>query len=146
MTESEQKQFRLKSLAIIVATLVIGMILGGLITTRIVNKRIDRISSLHSEHGFARLIERSIHFDDDQQREEVSAILERTSKLLFEKRRVTQRQMHSILDSAKNELQSVLSEEQMARLEERLERGRRHQKKKRKREHRKGTRDPAPDR
>jgi hypothetical protein len=122
---------RLKSAGIIVATLIIGMVLGGLLTARIVQNRIDDVAALRSQKRFTRFIERSIEFENEDQRRQVSAILDTTADRMFEHLRSSRQEARTILDSARSQLGEVLSEQQMEQLEKRLH-------------HRRGKRPPGP--
>ena len=120
--KKSQMLARLKSAGIIFVTLIMGMVLGGLLTARIVQSRIDEVAALRSQHRFTRFIERSIEFESEEQREQVSEILDRTAGRMFDHLRSSRREARSILDSARAELGEVLSKEQMERLERRLRR------------------------
>jgi uncharacterized membrane-anchored protein YhcB (DUF1043 family) len=122
MTENTDKSNRWKSAGIIILTLIIGIVLGGLVTTRIVNKRMEDISTVRSQRGFTRFIEKSIEYESDEQRQEVAKILDRTAESMFQHLRLSRRQSRDILDSARTELSGVLSEEQMKKIEKRLRR------------------------
>lgn len=115
---------RLKSVAIIVVMLIIGMVLGGLLTARIVQNRFDRIEALRTQHGFTRFMERSIEFESPEQREEVRRILDRTADRMFEHLRSSRREAMQIMDSARADLSQILSERQMEQLERHLRRRR----------------------
>lgn len=105
--------------------MIIGMVLGGLLTARIVNDRMDHIESVRSQRGFTRFIERSIKYESPEQQQEVAEILEGTSERMFQHLRLSRQQTRQILDSTRAELGEVLSEEQMEKLEKRLRRHRR---------------------
>jgi hypothetical protein len=122
MTDTSDTKNRLKSAGIIIVTMIIGMVLGGLITARIVHDRMDRIESVRSQRGFTRFIERSIEYESPEQREQVAKILEGTAESMFSHLRLSREQTRQILDSARVELRKVLSDEQMERLEKRLRR------------------------
>jgi hypothetical protein len=132
---------KLKSLAIIVATLIIGMVLGGLITARLVNKRLDHITALRSQRGFTHFIERSIEYESEEQREQVAEILDRTARQMFEHLRASRETTMRLLDSTRADLSEVLSEEQMEQLERRLKRRGRRDQEMRRRRHRPPTDD-----
>ena len=120
--ENPEKRNRIKSAVIIAVTLVIGMVLGGLITAQLAHDRMDRIAALRSQRGFARFIERSIDYESPAQQEAVHEILDRTSVRMFEHLRRSREETASILDSARDELGKVLSPEQMEHLEQKLRR------------------------
>lgn len=132
---------RVKSVILILATLVIGGLIGALVQAQLTERRYDRLESLRSQRGLARLVERSIEFESPEQREQVMEIIDEAAVKLFEKMRETRRESRAILDSTKEKLAEILTDEQMEKLEKRLTRGRkgRAKMKRQKREH-------APDR
>jgi vacuolar-type H+-ATPase subunit H len=124
MSTEPRTSNRLKSAAILAVTLVIGMVLGGLITARIVQQRFDQIAALRSERGFHRFIERAIEYESPEQREQVREVIDRMSGRMFEHLRSSRSEATEILDSARAELSEILSAEQMEQLEKRLRRRR----------------------
>lgn len=115
---------RAKSALLIVATLIIGALIGALVHARITDQRFDRLAAMRSHRGFARLIERSIEFESPEQRRAVLEIVDSTSARLFENMQRMRRETAVILDSTREKLSQVLSEEQMDQLEKRLMRHR----------------------
>ena len=124
-SSTSSKRNRLKSAGIIIVTLIIGMVLGGLLTARIVHDRMDRIAAVGSHRGFTRFMERAIKYESPEQREQVGEILDRTADSMFRHFRLSREHTAQILDSARTELREVLSAEQMERFEKRLRRHRR---------------------
>ena len=122
MTENTEKSNRWKSAGIIILTLIIGIVLGGLVTARIVHQRMDDIAGVRSQRGFTRFIEKSIEYENEEQRQQVAEILDQTAESMFRHLRSSRRQSREILDSARTDLSGVLSEEQMEKLEKRLRR------------------------
>lgn len=125
ISDNSGKQNRLKSAGIVIVTLIIGMVLGGLITARIVHNRMDHIADVRSQRGFTRFIERSIEYESPEQRREVGRILDRTAENMFRHLRLSRKQTVQILDSARAKLGEILSEKQMERLDKRLRHHRR---------------------
>jgi hypothetical protein len=111
---------RFKSAVLILVTLVIGGIIGALIHAQITERRFDRLDTLRSNRGFVRMIERSIEFDSPEQREQVLDIADETAVRLFETMQRTRRDTKAILDSTRQQLAEILSEEQLEQLEKRL--------------------------
>ena len=111
---------RVKSALLLAATLLIGGVLGALLHARLAERRIERIAFLRSSQGFARYLERAIEPESPEQRAAVRAILDRAAARMGEHVARSRRERRAILDSTRAELRTVLSEEQMARLEARL--------------------------
>jgi hypothetical protein len=116
---------KLKSGIILTATLILGMVLGSLITGKVMRNRVyDRLEALRTERGFVDRIERLIR-PDDHQREEVNRILSRH----FGRMREVGKQMHeefdAINDSLVQDLSQVLRPEQLERFKKRLKKMRR---------------------
>ncbi len=125
---------RTKSALLIVATLIIGAVIGALVHARITDQRFDRLAAMRSHRGFARLIERSVEFESPEQREAVLDIADAASTRLFENMQRTRRETAEILDSTREQLSHVLSPDQMEQLEKRLMRHRSEQMRRRPRD------------
>ncbi|MGA7303706.1 MAG: hypothetical protein WBW88_02480, partial [Rhodothermales bacterium] len=125
---------RTKSALLIVATLIIGAVIGALVHARITDQRFDRLAAMRSHRGFARLIERSVEFENPEQREAVLDIVDAASTRLFENMQRTRRETAEILDSTREQLSHVLSPDQMEQLEKRLMRHRSEQMRRRSRD------------
>lgn len=115
---------RAKSAMLIIATLIIGAVIGALVQARITDQRFDRLAAMRSHRGFMRMIERSVDFESPEQKKAVLDIVDSASVKLFENMQRARRETETILDSTREKLSQVLSEEQMAKLEERLMRHR----------------------
>ncbi len=129
---------RIKSTLLILATLVIGGIIGALIHAQVSEQRFERLESLRTNRGFARFIDRVIEFDTPEQREQVLDIVDAASVRLFENMQKTRRESRAILDSTRAKLAEVLSEEQLEQLDRHLTRRREG------RRHRRGPMDDGP--
>ena len=60
---------RVKSLILLLATLLIGLVLGALLHAHIADERIERLAYLRSSPGFIRYMERAIEPTDAAQQE-----------------------------------------------------------------------------
>lgn len=116
---------RAKSVLLIVATLLIGAVIGALVHARIMDQRFNRLAALRSHAGFVRFIDRSIDFESPEQRKAVHDIVDGASTRLFEHMQRSRREMAAILDSTRDALSKVLTDDQMKQLEKRLMRHRR---------------------
>lgn len=115
---------RAKSMLLLLITLLIGMVLGALLHARIAEQRMEQLAFLRSQPGFIRYMERAIAPQDAAQQEAIRTILDKTARSLAAQRFSMQEETRAILDSTRAELARVLTEEQMAQLEERINQGR----------------------
>ena len=113
---------KLKSTIVIVSTLLIGMVLGSVITAAFIkNRTFDRIAELRNERGFVKRIERLIQ-PDEEQKEQVRGILVRhfdKMHVLGEEMRINFKAMN---DSLIKDLGPILHPEQIERFKKRMER------------------------
>jgi hypothetical protein len=113
---------KLKSTIVIVSTLIIGMVLGSVITAAFIkNRAFDRIAELRHERGFVNRIERLIQ-PEEEQKEKVREIL----ALHFDKMHVLGEEMRinfkAMNDSLIKDLEPILHPEQIERFKKRMER------------------------
>ena len=104
---------RIKTTLVIVITLVIGMIIGALIHGAVMRNRYRQIAfRMRTNEGFMRRMERVIQ-PDESQRKALRAVLEKH----FQRMSEFGAGFQSMMDSLKNELDLILTEEQRERLE-----------------------------
>lgn len=111
----------LKSVLLLLITLVIGGVLGALLHARLSEQRLERIAAYRSERGFIRYIERGIEPTDADQQEQIRQILSSAASRVSERSTRHRQEMRSIIDSTHAELSQVLTPEQQQRLREHLE-------------------------
>jgi hypothetical protein len=113
---------RTKTILIIIATLLIGMILGILVSGPLMRHHFERppkfAQSERSKH-FVTLFERLIQ-PQDNQREAVVEILDRYSKRIEGLDSRHRLEMQALFDSMQTELSPILTEEQKVELTKRL--------------------------
>lgn len=114
-----------KSALILIAVLAIGMVLGAIINARIASQRMERIAFVRTQRGFVRAMENVIDIEDGETREAVRVILDSAAVRIEAHMSETRSEMQAILDSTRNQLQTVLSPEQMEQLEQHLRERRR---------------------
>lgn len=113
---------KLKSILVISATLIIGMILGSLITAAFIkNRAFDRIADWRTERGFVQRIERIIQ-PDDAQKEQIKHILIRHFEKMHELGEKMRFNFEARSDSLIKDLEPVLRPDQITRFKERMER------------------------
>ena len=111
---------RFKSTLILLATLVLGALIGALLNARFADQRIERLSSLRTSQGFVHYIDRSIDYEDEAQREDVLAVLERSSARMADHMQSSRQMTFTLIDSTRQELAAVLNERQLEQLDQRL--------------------------
>ena len=111
---------RTKSTLLLVATLVIGLILGALINGYFVRERLDRIGNFLTPLGFGGQIEEVIRPTSEEQREAVRAVLDDAAPRAVAIMRESRSQMRALNDSVRSALSGILTEEQMQRIDERM--------------------------
>jgi len=113
---------RTKSVLLLVVTLLLGIVLGGVLTGWWVQNRADRVRALRTPSGFVERVVERVEPTSAAQRDSVQLIARRTARQLEGLRRSHRQQTMAVLDSMRTELRTVLSEEQISTLDRRLER------------------------
>ena len=108
---------KLKSVLMITATLVIGVLIGALVLAPwMVRHRVRHLAETRTREGFASRLERVIK-PDKTQADEVRAILERHSERFHGVTAGHRAEIFALMDSLRNDLATVLTAEQLERLE-----------------------------
>ncbi len=105
-----------RSALILLATLLIGALLGALITGALAQRRISRVAEMR-ERGFGMHIERVIEPRDEEQRKAIRAVLGVAAQRNQEIMRGAREQLGNQLRQMREELFPLLDEEQRQRLE-----------------------------
>lgn len=113
---------RTKSILLLLGTLLIGMLLGVFIHALMVENRIERLTSLRSQAGFVRFMDKMIEPTDDAQREAIQAALEDAAAALNAHHTESREALEGIMGTFRASLDSLLTEEQLEALNERMER------------------------
>ena len=113
---------RTKSILLLLATLLIGMVLGALVNARLAEQRLERLAFLRTSRGFVRFWEEAVEPQDEAQREAIEAVLQQAGRRLAEHMRTSQGEMQNIIDSTKTRLDALLTPAQRERLEQRMQR------------------------
>lgn len=109
-------RIEMRSALILLATLLIGALLGALITGALAQRRISRVAEMR-ERGFRMHIERIIEPRDEEQREAIRALLEVAAQRNQEIMRGARERLGDQLRQMREELLPLLDEEQRQRLE-----------------------------
>ncbi len=111
---------RFKSTLILLATLLLGMLIGALLNARFADQRIERLSSLRTSEGFVQYVDRSIDYEDEAQRAAVLDVLERSSARMSDHMQSSRQRTFALIDTTRQELAEVLNERQLEQLDQRL--------------------------
>jgi len=106
-----------KLVGILVATLLVGGLIGALATSAVINQRLGELREMSRSHGFSAAVERIIEPTDDAQREAIRAVLQLRGVRFSQLRRAHYQQMRAVIDSTRKALIPLLRDEQRARLE-----------------------------
>jgi len=115
---------RTKTVLVIVATLLIGILIGALGSSFVVHRFIGRVAEMRHRDVFVERLVETIDPEPEQE-EVVRDILTRHSERFSEMSERFRSETTALLDSLKAELDTVLTDEQKARLEEKASRVRR---------------------
>lgn len=111
-----------KTAFIILGTFAIGMVIGVLISGTLRHQKEQKFERMPPGKRFFLFMERIIQ-PTEQQREQFDRIIAKRSEQISKLHEEHQNEMFALYDSMRTELQSILTEEQRSRLEERLARG-----------------------
>ncbi len=109
---------RTQSIAIIIGTLVVGMVLGGVIVGAVAQNRSHELRDVRRPGGFVRHMEDVIRPRDSAQRAEIRPFLEKTDRRNRSIVDGARRDLQVAFDSMMTELAPLLSPDQMGRLRE----------------------------
>lgn len=113
--------YKTKSTFILLGTLIIGIIIGALVSGTIRDKRERRFEHMLPRERFFDFMERVIQ-PTEQQRHQFETIMKKYSEKMAKLFDQHQDQLFAIYDSMRTELKAVLTDEQRQRFEENLER------------------------
>ena len=109
-------KLQVKSALIIIGTLVIGMILGGLISGMIRSQSHGKRAEGPRGDRFGRMMNRIIQ-PDESQAAEVQAVMDRYAPKFADQHQRHKGEMQGLIDSLNVELEPILTEEQINRLQ-----------------------------
>ncbi len=110
-----------KSIAIIIGTLLVGIIIGSLGTGAIFSSRVAEIQALREDDGMSRFLEGMITPTDDAQQEEIRKVLRETQRRHMEIRRSVASEHQAVFTDMRAALSQILNEEQKEALRQRVE-------------------------
>ncbi len=110
-----------KIVLVIGTTFLLGLIIGGLGSHLYYRYKVNQIVSMRSPQQIFHFVERVIE-PTPAQREDIRRILQKHGRKVFENLRENREKQLQQFQSLKEELSTILSPEQMARLESHLQR------------------------
>ena len=108
---------QVKPALIIIGTLLIGIVLGALMSRALADRQYRRIGDMMRPDRLSMRLIKIIEPLEPDQREAVTAIVEETAAKIRDLTRETRFEMHAVMDSMFMELKPLLTDEQNARLE-----------------------------
>ena len=109
-----------KSVLLLFATLLIGMVIGSLVTGALNNRRLERLVEMRSARGLVYFVEEVVRPESPEQLEEIRAVLEAAGPRFAAEMQGSRERMRQLTDSVRAELEPLLTPEQRARLNERM--------------------------
>jgi hypothetical protein len=106
---------KVKTVLIIIITLIIGIALGAMLNRALLRHKIHRAFSMHKPDRFAYFMEEMIQ-PEPEQKEQLRAILEKHSDRMEEMRKNFFSEMQAERESFLKELETILTPEQIKRL------------------------------
>jgi NH3-dependent NAD+ synthetase len=107
---------KLKSIFLLAATLLIGLIAGASITGAIVRERLSYVRSFANAEGFATRFTELIEPLTQEQRTAVEPILQAAGGQIEARFQASGRQVFAVIEQLEQDLGGVLSQEQMKKL------------------------------
>lgn len=111
---------RTKSIALLLTTLVLGIVLGGVLNAWWARDRFDRIRQMQRPGGLETVLMNTIEPTSPEQREAIQQVLADASQRVRQMRMRHRREVRATVDSLRADLLPLLTDEQKARLNERL--------------------------
>jgi|TARA_B110000263_G_scaffold238362_1_gene239503 hypothetical protein len=114
-------QNKLKSIAVIISTLIVGIVIGLLSARHLIHHRMDKLAQMRHSEGFITVIENIIE-PTDIQTDKVKAVLQNIHLEISDLRQKRNEELKVIIYSMKSELGLILTNDQMELLNEMLNR------------------------
>ena len=108
-----------KSLSILLATLLIGALIGASVTGAIVRQRLDTVRAFASSDGFTAQLIKAIEPVSDQQQAAIEPLLRQAGRDIEDVVGVTRVEMFLVMEGLETALTDHLTEAQLQRLRDR---------------------------
>jgi len=107
---------KIKNSLILAGTLILGIIIGVLISGRVMHSRVENMKSFYTEQGFNRQIMRVIK-PTEEQKKQLRPLFREQAKKNHELFTECRNKRSELMKHFKSELEGYLTDEQMQRLE-----------------------------
>jgi len=107
---------KLKNSLILTGTLVLGIIIGVLVSGRVMHSKVENMKSFYTEQGFNRQIMRVIK-PTEEQKKQLRPLFREQAKRNHQLFITCRKKRKKLMEDFKTELKDYLTEEQMQRLE-----------------------------
>ena len=114
-------QTRTKSAFLLLAVLVLGIVIGILVSGVLVNRRMERIAKLRTGPGIAQLIQRAVEPESEEQKARIREVIDAAAPRFAEVFQRAHEEMRLLSDSVMAELSGILSPAQMEDLRRHME-------------------------
>ena len=114
-------QTRTKSAFLLLAVLVLGMVIGILVGGVLHNRRMQRIARIRTGPGMEQLIERAVKPESEEQAARIREVMQVAAPRFADLFASTHQEMQALSDSVMSELEAILSPEQMVELRRHLQ-------------------------
>jgi hypothetical protein len=111
---------RTKSMLLLGATLLLGVILGAVLNAWWAQERFERLRRLRAPGGFEAMVMQTVDPASDAQRREVRRVVDRAAARIDTLRRHHVRDLRGAVLQMRTELEPILSDRQLQRLTRRL--------------------------
>lgn len=116
---------RVKSILLLAGTFLVGILLGVFATSTLQHRRMAELRQVREQGGIMRMLERTLEFESDAQRQEVEDILGQAEASFRAMRRTYTDSMLVHREELMDALQQVLTAEQLEEMEKHMTRERR---------------------
>lgn len=111
---------RTKSIALLVATLLLGIVLGAVLNAWWARERFERLRRLRTPGGFEQIVIRTLKPTSPEQRRNIEAVVGRTAQRLDSLRTRHWSEVRATVDSMRVDLEPILTDEQRKTLTRRI--------------------------
>jgi len=114
-------QTRTKSAFLLLAVLVLGMVIGILVSGVLHNRRMQSIARIRTGPGIEQFIERAVEPESEEQAARIREVMQVAAPRFAEVFASAHQEMQALSDSVMSELEAILSPEQMEELRRHME-------------------------
>ena len=111
---------RTKSIALLVTTLLLGIVLGAVLNAWWARERFERLRRLRTPGGFEQIVVRTLEPNSPEQRQAIEAVVGRAARRLDSLRTRHWGEVRATVDSMRADLRPILTDAQMRGLSRRI--------------------------